>query len=248
MIAALQRHLRRGPLTEPFEPYARALRDHWVRKRPILFHCRFGPWFSLMSTIEGFEPIYHRRSLEATALASCRGRVLDVGAAAGRNSLLLRDRGHEVVALDAEPTLVELMRCRGLHEVHLGDVFDFDRGAFDTILFMQMTIGIVGTLDRLRDLLARLKTRLTPRGQILLDSQSPHWWSRRWWTRRSDAYVGEIDVQLQYRWLLGRPFRWLSLDRGTLRVCAEAAGYDVELLAEGRMRDFLVRLTPRQPP
>ena len=54
-------------------------------------------------------------------------------------------------------------------------------------------------------------------------------------------------MQLQYGWLLGRPFRWLYIDRGTLRVCADAAGYDVELLPEGRMRDFLARLTPRHP-
>jgi hypothetical protein len=141
------------------------------------------------------------------------------------------------VALDVEPTLVELMRCRGLNDVHQGDVFDFDGGAFDTILFMQATIGLVGTL----------KMRLKPRGQILLDSQSPHWWMRRRWARRSGAYVGETDMQLQYGWLLGRPFQWLYIDRGTLQMCAEAAGYDVELLAEGRMRDFLARLTPRHP-
>jgi len=103
---------------------------------------------------------------------------------------------------------------------------------------MQMTIGIVGTLDRLRDLLARLKTRLTPGGQILLDSQSPAWWIRRWWTRRSGAYDGEIEMQLQYGWLLGRPFRWLCVDAGTLQTCAEAAGYDVELVAEDGSETF----------
>ncbi len=247
MIAALQRQLRRGPLNEPFEPYARALHDHWIGKQPILFHCRVGPWFQVMSTIEAFEPIYHRRSLEAAALASCRGRVLDVGAAAGRNSLLLRERGHAVVSVDIDPGLVALMRRRGLDDVHQGDIFDLHCGAFDTILFMQMTIGLVGTLVRLRDLLARLKTRLTDGGQVLLDSQSPGWWMRRWRTRKSGVYLGETDMQLQYRWLVGRPFHWLYIDRGTLRMCAEAAGYDVELLAEGRMRDFLVRLTPRQP-
>ena len=201
-----------------------------------------------MSTIEGFEPIHDRRSLEATALASCRGRVLDVGAGAGRNSLLLRNNGHEVVALDVEPSLVELMRERGLDDVHEGDIFDFDRGTFDTILFMQMTIGIAGTLDRLRDLLARLTPRLRPGGQILLDAQSPHWWSRRWWTGPSNASIGAIELQLQYRWRLGRPFPWLHIDRGTLNACADAAGYDTDVLAEGRMRDFLVRLTPRRSP
>jgi len=242
LIPALQRWLRRDPLNEPFEPYARALTDHWARKRPVFFYLR-GSYglFHLMSSSEGFSPLDRLRSLEQIALASCRGRVLNAGAGAGRHSLLLREAGLDVVSIDIEPALVELMKRRGLDQVYQADMFHFDQGGFDTILFLQQTIGLVGTLERLRELLVRLRQRVAHGGQILLDSSSPRA------SRSLLGYAGEVESQLQYRSFLGRPFPWLWIDFSVLRICARAAGYDAELLARGQIpRDYLARLTPRQ--
>jgi len=241
LIPLLRRWLRRGPLNEPFEPYARALNDHWIRKRPVFFYLRGSDGlFHLASSAEGFGPLERRRSLEDVALATCRGRVLNVGAGAGRHSLLLREAGLEVVSIEIEPTLVDLMKRRGLDEVYQTDIFRFEQGAFDTIFFLQETIGLVGTLERLRELLAWLRHSLGRDGQILLDSSAPRG------RRRSPGYAGEVESQLQYRSLLGRPFRWLWVDFSVLTVCARAAGYDTELLVRGPVpRAYLARLRSR---
>ena len=232
----------RGPLADPFEPYARALSDHWGRKRPVHFYLRgtFGP-FARQSSSQGFAPMKQRRALEEAALALCRGRVLDAGAGAGRHRLLLREAGHDVVSVELSPILVELMKQRGLDQVYLADVFTVDHGPFDTILFLQNTIGITGTLDRLRELLAVLRPRLAPGGQIVLDSVSPRY------IAAPLKYPGEGQMQLLYRSLLGRPFPWLWVDFSALSVCARAAGYDAELMARGAIEnEYLARLTPRQ--
>ena len=95
-------------------------------------------------------------------------------------------------------------------------------------------------LERLRELLARLKHRLGPRGQILLDSTSPRAISSPL------KYAGECELQLQYRSLLGKPFPWLWVDFSVLSICARAAGYDAELLTRGSIADdYLARLTPQ---
>jgi len=232
----------RGPLAEPFEPYARALSDHWARKRPVPFYLRgtFGP-FVRQSSLQGFEPMKHRRALEEAALALCRGRVLDAGAGAGRHSLLLREAGHEVVSIDTSPILVELMKQRGLNQVYQADVFTVDHGVFDTILFLQNSIGLTGMLDRLCELLGALRPRLASRGQLVLDSVSPRY------IAAPLKYAGEGQMQLLYRSILGKPFPWLWVDFSTLSVCARAAGYDAELMARGSVEtDYLARLTPRQ--
>src|SRR5438093_13084507 len=105
LIPLLRRWLRRGPLNEPFEPYARALNDHWIRKRPVFFYLRGSDGlFHLACSAEGFGPLERRRSLEEVALATCRGRVLNVGAGAGRQSLLLREAGLEVAPIELAPT------------------------------------------------------------------------------------------------------------------------------------------------
>ena len=237
----LPRWLRPAPLTEPFEPYARALNDHWTRKRAVRYYLR-GTYglFHRQSSSEGFEPLKRLKSLEDLALASCRGRVLNAGAGAGRHSLLLREAGFDVVSVDIEQALVDLMKLRGLDQVYQADIFTIDQSAFDTIIFLQHTIGLTGTLERLRELLALLKHRLDPRGQILLDSTSPRAISSPL------KYAGECELQLQYRSLLGKPFPWLWVDFSVLSICAQAAGYDAELLTRGSVADdYLARLTPQ---
>jgi len=145
------------------------------------------------------------------------------------------------VSIDVERALVELMKRRGLEQVYQADIFAIDQGVFDTIVFLQHTIGLTGTLERLRELLARLKHRLGPGGQILLDSTSP---------RMIPAplrYAGEGELQLKYRSYVGKPFPWLWIDFSVLSICARAAGYDTNLLARGGVAlDYLARLTPRQ--
>lgn len=241
VFTRIRQWLRRSDLSEPFEPYARALNDHWTRQRAVRFYLRgtYGP-FNPNSSSQGFEPVKRLRRLEDLALAACRGRVLNAGAGAGRHSLLLRDAGFEVVSVDREPTLVDLMQRRGLNQVYHTDIFTLEHGVFDTILFLQHTIGLAGTLERLHELLARLQDRLTPRGQILLDSTSPR-------TIASPLrYAGEDECQLKYRSCLGKPFPWLSVDFSVLSLCARAAGYDAELLGRGGFpADYLARLTPR---
>lgn len=63
--------------------------------------------------------------VEAVAFEFCQGRVLDVGAGAGRHALDLQYRGHEVVALDVCPEAVGVMKRRG--------VYDPAEGTFSTI-------------------------------------------------------------------------------------------------------------------
>src|SRR5262245_66440757 len=59
-------------------------------------------------------PAHHR-----AAMRLVRGRVLDVGAGAGRVSLHLQERGHDVVAIDHSPGALEVCRRRGVVDARL---------------------------------------------------------------------------------------------------------------------------------
>jgi len=52
-------------------------------------------------------------SLERCALGTCRGRVLDIGAAAGRHSLQLIQSGFDVTSLDILPEVEPILLDRG---------------------------------------------------------------------------------------------------------------------------------------
>ena len=81
---------------------------------------------------------------ERTALGLCHGRVLDVGAGAGRHSLVLQERGLSVCALDVCAQACDIMRQRGVKDVRHSDVFSLEDETFDTLLMLMHGICIVG--------------------------------------------------------------------------------------------------------
>lgn len=75
-------------------------------------------------------------SCERRAVRLVRGRVLDIGAGAGRHALHLQKKGFRVTAIDPSPAAVELCRLRGITDVRqkcLQQLSTRD-GRFDTII------------------------------------------------------------------------------------------------------------------
>ena len=95
---------------------------------------------------------------ERAVFAHVRGRVLDVGAGAGRHSLEAQRRGLEVVAIDVSPGAVEVCRRRGVRDVRLLPLAGVDEalGIFDTVLMMCGNFGLVGSAAEAATILGRL--------------------------------------------------------------------------------------------
>jgi 2-polyprenyl-3-methyl-5-hydroxy-6-metoxy-1,4-benzoquinol methylase len=108
--------------------------------------------------------------LDCLALESCRGRILDVGAGAGRHSLELQRRGFDVYSLERDECLIEVMKDRGVRQTVQADIFDYYQVRFDTIIMLDHGVGIAGSIAGLRKLLIRLSDLLRPGGQVIADS------------------------------------------------------------------------------
>jgi len=98
------------------------------------------------------------------------GPVLDLGAGTGRVALDLARRGHEVVALDLDHSLVEALRrrARGLavEAVH-GDARAFALGrAFALVLAPMQTVQLLGGREGVRGLLRSTRHHLVPGGLL----------------------------------------------------------------------------------
>jgi SAM-dependent methyltransferase len=167
-------------------PLGRALADHARSGRPRKMRVdrsgglRYELWTDAFFDLEGEQAV-----IDESLIAACRGRVLDVGAGAGRHALELQRRGHDVVAIDVSTDCVELMRARGVRDADVTDIWslvdatptpqpgmtDTARGSqlgmtdtgqsvhpgvFDTVLFGMQTIGLTGTLDGLERMLRGL--------------------------------------------------------------------------------------------
>lgn len=174
--------------------------------------------------------------LESRALDLCRGQVLDVGAGAGLHALELQRRGFDVTAIDIAPECVTIMRERGVCKAEAADLHAFNGGRFDTLLCLCNGLDKVGRLADLPEFLGRMRELLAPGGQLIADSFDLRAgadtarlaeFSRK---EASGRYIGEIDLQFEYRGRIGAPFSVLHIDYGTLSRIAGQHGWQCELI------------------
>ena len=83
-----------------------------------------------------FAPCARWPKLHRLAMRAVRGRVLDIGAGAGRVSLHLQTRGHEVLAIDLSPLAIRTVRLRGVRHARVLSITQISRraGTFDTLV------------------------------------------------------------------------------------------------------------------
>jgi SAM-dependent methyltransferase len=239
----------------PAEPLAVALLDHHRDGRPrrvkalradgVEFEIETEEYF----TLEG-----ELAELDRQALALARGRVLDVGAGAGRHALALQAKGCEVVAIDVSPTCVALCRERGVRDARELDVMTLAGGAcediaealgrFDTIFFGMQTLGVAGGVVPLGRLLAGLRRLLLPGGAVIADSSELR---VAWEGDEADRSPtrGEIVLSTRYRGLRGEPFPWLYLAAEDLAAIAREAGFEIETSGRVSSGEYLALLRPR---
>lgn len=181
---------------------------------------------------------------EKLALQQARGRVLDVGAAAGCHSEWLSQKGLDVVSLDISPGACEVMRLRGIQQVVQQSIFEFkDEEGFDTILLMMNGLGMAGTLEATPALLNKLKTLLKPGGQILGDSSDLIYLFEDEdgsYLIPSEHYYGEVMFELEYKQLYSK-FPWVYVDADNLSKCAQEAGLNAEVIFEGEHYEYLMK-------
>ncbi|MFK8303436.1 class I SAM-dependent methyltransferase [Capnocytophaga stomatis] len=185
--------------------------------------------------------------LEQKALRLARGKVLEVGCGAGSHGLYLQnERNLEVHSIDISPKAVEACKLRGLKNVSVANVMDFE-GKFDTILLLMNGAGMCGRLKQMGTFLAKIKSLLAPNGQILTDSSDIIYMFDKNEDGTYDVplhfdYYGEVDYLVKYKKEKEEPFAWLYVDYNTLQNVAHSVGLQCELVAEGEHYDYLAKM------
>jgi SAM-dependent methyltransferase len=130
--------------------------------------------------------------------AACGGAVLDVGAGSGRVTLDLARRGHELVALDADPVLLDALagRAAGLAvTTALADARELQLGErFALVIVPMQTIQLFGGRRPRMRFLERAAAHLLPGGTIAIAIADPlAGGPAQPWTRPPLPDIAEID-------------------------------------------------------
>lgn len=193
--------------------------------------------------------IYFRKEaempeLELKALEQCKGKVLDVGAGVGSHALVLQKRGFDVTGMDISPAAVTIMKQRGLKKAIEGNILKYKGEKYDTLLFMMNGIGLTGSLAGLKAFLKAVKGMLNPGGQLVFDSSDLMYLYQEI-AFPEQGYYGEVSFRYEYKSIKGSWFKWVYVDKKTLRDLATETGWNAEVIFEDEHDQYLARLTLR---
>ena len=185
--------------------------------------------------------------LEKKALQLAKGKILDVGCGAGSHSLYLQEKGFDVISIDISANAIKACELRGLKNARVQNVLDLENEKFDTILLLMNGTGIFGTLLDTSNYLQKLKSLLTPNGQILIDSSDIIYMYDKnedgSYLLPADGYYGELTFTISYKNEVEDLFPWLYMDYNTLQNVAYANDLRCELIMRGEHFDYLAKFT-----
>jgi SAM-dependent methyltransferase len=158
------------------------------------------------------------------------GPVLDLGAGAGRASLYLHGRGLPVTAVDASPGAVEVCRRRGVADVRLGDVNDPPADQlWAGVLLLCGNLGLGGSWEGNRQLLARLAELAAPGAVLVGDSVTPDGPAR-------------VVLRIRYRNLVTPWWPQYNIPAERMAALVDGTGWRLEMhLQDGEDHAVLLR-------
>ncbi|MFX0137976.1 MAG: class I SAM-dependent methyltransferase [Candidatus Hodarchaeota archaeon] len=190
--------------------------------------------------------------MEKIALDLCYGRILDIGAGAGPHSLFLQNKGLNVCAIDISPEACEIMKKRGIKNVCCIDALEFKAEPFDSIIIFGRSIVMVGTLKGLDFFLEKVHRLVKPSGQILLNSldvrctNNPVHLAYQEMNKKAGRYIGELNIQFEYKGKKGPFFELLHVDSETLINHALEKDWVCQIIHEEKDGNYLAKLNPMQ--
>ncbi len=220
------------------DAFGAALRD-WYENRAPRAHVieRDDGFIDVVDTAQYFAPPEHWPEIERWALDGVAGRVLDVGAGAGRHALFLQEQGREVVALEVAPVAAEVCRTRGVRQVFAGTVEDFmatSPAQFDAFVLLGNNLGLMRDADyarRFLDLLASLANPVALIAGTCLDpyrSLDPAHLRYHERNRAAGRMDGQVRMRVRYREQASPWWEWLFLSLDELEGLLHTSRWCIE--------------------
>jgi SAM-dependent methyltransferase len=208
-------------LTDKQDAFGHMLYDHLTKEPVNQIVERDDGLVEIDSGVVYFSEFRAWPSCEKRAMRHVRGRVLDVGAGAGRCALYLQNRGHEVVCIDNSPLALEVCRLRGLTNTKLVPLSGISRrlSVFDTVIMMGNNFGLFRSLEKAKELLQRLSKITSSRGRIVAETTDvyqtdvPEHLSYQKGNKERGRMSGQIRVRCRYRMYATPWFDYLMVSK-----------------------------------
>ncbi len=174
--------------------------------------------------------------IEKQAIRYVQGRVLDVGAGAGRVSLFLQKK-FNVVAIDNSPLAIKVCKKRGVKQVKVLAIEDIDKfkaNSFDTVIMFGNNFSLFGNLKKAKQLLKVLHSITSPHALIIAESNDPHktidpvHLAYQKLNLKKGRMPGQIRLRLRYKEDIGEWFDYLIVSKKEMKEILKNTGWKVK--------------------
>jgi SAM-dependent methyltransferase len=165
-----------------------------------------------------------------------KGRVLDVGAGAGRVALYLQKNGHKVTAIDNSPLAVKVCKKRGLKDARVLPIerIDFFKpNTFDSVVMYGNNFGLFGNPKKAKSLLKKFHRITTPDALIIAESNDPYktddpvHLSYHKLNRRRGRMAGQLKIRIRFRNFISDWFDYLLVSKEEMESILKNTGWKV---------------------
>ena len=182
-----------------------------------------------------------------------RGKALDIGCGAGRVSLHLQQKGHDVLAVDNSPLALEVCRRRGVRKTRLLTITQITPtlGRFDTIIMYGNNFGLFRNYKRAQSLLKRFCNLTTEQGRIIAESCNPYLTCEpdhltyHKFNKRRGRMPGQLRIRIRYKKMATPWFDYLLASPDEVKKIVDGTGWKIARTFETTAGPYVLILAKR---
>jgi SAM-dependent methyltransferase len=231
--------------------FGQALYSYWQGDKSTPYLIRREDGYVSKSSLKEYFATW-LEPMEEAVTHHIKGKILDIGCGAGRHLLYFQNQGLDILGIDRSPLAIQVCKESGAQRAEVMDIFEHNLSpySFDTILLFGHNIGIGGTLEGAKILLAELRQLICSKGRLLLSTSDIsrtnrdvhlHYHHQK---NVTGGYPGEIRIRIEYKDLISDWFDWLHLEPEVLKSIAEAAGWELQEAHGFYDNDYAAVLVP----
>ena len=175
--------------------------------------------------------------IQKQAIKYAKGKVLDVGAGAGRVSLYLQKRGFDIVAIDNSPLAIQVCKKRGVKHAKvlpIEKIGTFKPNTFDTILMFGNNFGLFGSFNKAKTLLKKFHKITSPSALIITENVDPYktedpvHLQYHKLNKKRGRMPGQLRIRIRFRNYVGDWFDYLLVSKQEMKEILKNTGWKVK--------------------
>jgi len=185
---------------------------------------------------------------ERKAISNAKGKILDVGAGAGRISLYLQKKGFDVTAIDNSPLAISVCRKRGVKKAKvlpIGDISKLSPNKFDTVVMLGNNFGLFGGFHKAKKLLKTLYKITAPRALILAESNNPYKTkdpnhrSYHKLNLKHGRMAGQLRIRIRFYKTIGDWFDYLLVSPHEMKTILDGTGWRIRKVISSEKSSYI---------